>query len=682
MPEALLTLTPTRAEPVVWISRVLLLSSIRPLEVIREIKLDRGLNIIWGVDEDHGAEDEVIVAGHGVGKTSFCRLLRFCLGESTFGSESSRERIREAFPQGYVAAEVYVGGKQWAVARPIGKSTRNYAAQGLSLEEMLEGRESHQNLNEFTDALAGTALVDLTAGKTVHTKQRIEWGHLLAWCARDQEARYQSIWQWRSPRSDSKTPTFNRPKEDGLFLIRTVLGLLSGEEAKLQEQHDQIEKDLADLEKQITEAKREPEYMTRFLTQRLAGLMGIEELQQDAAQEESLFDVRVRETTFRQQLEIKVKELDARIYELDKKIVSTTSENHDLEKKLEAQMALMRLSQSATDELKKSVEEREKEREEITSKLLSQCDMGRIIFKECSHVQKRINSLSFNEYVDGKKDIEKAQEKERAIKQIEADVASLEKQRADLDRNLQKYKNERRSLDDERRGLERKSEQSASLALELDKYRAIRDGKEPNSKLSDLQDQAKRKGEQREGLKQELAKLLAKHEEHLDELRRVFDGMVKQVLSSPYSGNISFKGGELEFHITHGATLAGEAIDTLAVLLTDVCALLMGTIGKSCHPGFLVHDSPREADLGPRIYSSFLKRIAGFSDQYGGTTTAPFQYILTTTTAPPEELKKDSFVKLRLCAQNEADLLFRKNLGIAEESPSRPLPFEPEGAQV
>jgi hypothetical protein len=678
VPEALKNLIPTRPEPAVWISRVLLLSSIRPLEVIREIKLGRGLNIIWGMDEDHGAEDEVIVAGHGVGKTSFCRLLRYCLGESTFGSESSRERIREAFSQGYVAAEMNVGGKRWAVARPIGRSPQHYAGRNTTIEKMVDAKEGRIRYEEFRQALEDTALADLTAGMTVHTGQQIKWDHLLAWCARDQEARYQSIWQWRSPRSDSKTPTFNRPKEDGLFLIRTVLGLLSGEEAKLQEQHDKIEKDLADLEKQITEAKREPEYMTRFLAQGLANLIGIEDFQQESAQEESLFDMRVQGGAFRQKLETRVREIGDKCSSLDGQILDVSSKLNDLDGKLEFNNALLNQLRGAAEDIEKGAEQRASEKQKLDSIQNSMCTWGKVLIKDCSYFKGQLNVLSLTQALDDKKDAETAKKKKEAIKQIEGEINRLAKQRAELDRNKNKLQGERSALENERRASERKVEQASSLSSELDKYRAIRDGKEPNTKLSDLLKNAKRLGDKKDELQKELAELLTKHEEHLNELRRVFNGMVKQVLSSPYSGNIFFKNGELEFHITHGTTLAGEAIDTLAVLLTDVCALLMGTIGKGSHPSFLIHDSPREADLGPRIYSSFLKRMAGFSNQSGGSSTAPFQYILTTTTAPPKDMKGEKFVRLRLCAQTEEDLLFRKNLGTIEDSQGeKKLPFEP-----
>src|SRR5258708_6235657 len=55
-------------------------------KLVREIPLKPGLNIIWSPDSR--SEDDPI--GHGAGKTTFCRLLRFCLGENSFGSSEQQ----------------------------------------------------------------------------------------------------------------------------------------------------------------------------------------------------------------------------------------------------------------------------------------------------------------------------------------------------------------------------------------------------------------------------------------------------------------------------------------------------------------------------------------------------------------------------------------------------------------
>ena len=62
----------------------------------------------------------------------------------------------------------------------------------------------------------------------------------------------------------------------------------------------------------------------------------------------------------------------------------------------------------------------------------------------------------------------------------------------------------------------------------------------------------------------------------------------------------------MSFRINRERSLAGEAYETLAVLLADVAILLESSVDSICHPGLLIHDSPREADLFVRLYERML----------------------------------------------------------------------------
>src|SRR4051812_21818732 len=94
-----LKLKAVRDDPVFWVSRVAIFESSEKTEPFRNVVLQRGLNIVWAKDEiDDGDDGRATAAGHGAGKTTFCRLLRYCLGEGSFGKAKSIERIRTHFP--------------------------------------------------------------------------------------------------------------------------------------------------------------------------------------------------------------------------------------------------------------------------------------------------------------------------------------------------------------------------------------------------------------------------------------------------------------------------------------------------------------------------------------------------------------------------------------------------------
>src|SRR5690606_25023467 len=82
---------PDASGPRLWVRRLVIWKEPGG-EIIRDIALRPGLNIIWTPD-DQGI-------GHGGGKTLLCRLLRYCLGEDRYAPEDQRSRIGEDFPHG------------------------------------------------------------------------------------------------------------------------------------------------------------------------------------------------------------------------------------------------------------------------------------------------------------------------------------------------------------------------------------------------------------------------------------------------------------------------------------------------------------------------------------------------------------------------------------------------------
>jgi hypothetical protein len=68
--------------PNLWIKRLVIVRE--PGDVIRDVELHPGLNIVWSADEEGSGGEFSDYGDHGVGKTLFCRLLRYCLGERRF----------------------------------------------------------------------------------------------------------------------------------------------------------------------------------------------------------------------------------------------------------------------------------------------------------------------------------------------------------------------------------------------------------------------------------------------------------------------------------------------------------------------------------------------------------------------------------------------------------------------
>jgi hypothetical protein len=180
--------------------------------------------------------------------------------------------------------------------------------------------------------------------------------------------------------------------------------------------------------------------------------------------------------------------------------------------------------------------------------------------------------------------------------------------------------------------------------------------------------------------KNDLNRLLAEHEDNRELLNTIFSTAAKNVLpSANYDGKVELEERELHFQITHGGTMTGEAMETLAVLLADISCLIYNSFSSLSYlPGILLHDSPREADLGLRLYRGFFRFAAQLETEFQSHGGCPFQYIITTTTPPPKALTKDAHVVLRLDASKESELLFRRDLSRPPEKEQLDLIREPE----
>lgn len=225
-----------------------------------------------------------------MGKTTFCRLIRYCLGEKHFARPQTRERIRWTFPHGYVGAEVFVDGKRWSVARPIGNNRQSFAQQDATIESLLDARPQG-SFDEFRKAIDEVTLRDLAVGATVGLNEPIRWDHLLAWCSRDQECRFQNLWEWRSTRSGSETPQFKKPKIGSIWMLRAALQLLRDEEIRAEERLFALDGIIQKFTNDIEERKREPEYWRKYYRQRLVNQYGIDDAATASLSEDSGFSV-------------------------------------------------------------------------------------------------------------------------------------------------------------------------------------------------------------------------------------------------------------------------------------------------------------------------------------------------------------------------------------------------------
>jgi hypothetical protein len=663
-----------RHEPWVWLRRLVIVENSDPkTKPIRDITLNRGLNIIWAQEpEDDDASAEI--SGHSAGKTSLCRLIRYLLGEKQFATKNNTRLIGKAFPEGYVGGEIIVGAKQWAVIRPLKKGRSSYVKLDATVEDVLDDRSSAAYENDFPDKIGLTALLsELGSGTIIETGQEIKWEHLLAWCTRDQEMRFQDVYGWRSPRSESEWPAFQQPKADALFLMRVVLGLFLPQELEKEEKLGKLKRGFEILEKKITELEKEPEFRVNLydheLRTRLQTLLpdkpGIGELPLKSGDALGLFpDLENTTKEAATKLESVIVEIEKDQKAAQVVIDDLGGQIREQEAKQIALATFIALQTKAQSELGADAAEREKLRKQLDDIAKELCVYGNVLFEDCSHIKVRRDGLNATNIRDvhatEQNEARAAESIAKAQKQKEENAAKIQGLKNTLEAKQRARDGYSASLREKRDELRDLRQSLTNLHLWIEKKSKPDEFKE----LTSTRESLKKQGEAIASTEQELNVLLQEHNANQQNLASIFSTAVKKVLSSgTYDGKVLMNERQLSFSITHGASMSGEAVETLAVLLADISGLIYNAKNeKSKLPGFLLHDSPREADLGKRIYWSYLRFAASLQASFTSLDQCPFQYILTTTTEPPKELQTDGWIKLQLNASKTAELLFKRSL--------------------
>jgi hypothetical protein len=230
-----LTLRPEqgRSEPRLWVRRLVIWAA-PDGPALREVSLRPGLNIVWSPDGGDTDGREAASLGHGAGKTLFCRLLRYVLGEERYCPDAQRDNILSRFPDGQVGAEVVIEGRTWAVLRPLAPVRRHFAVPDARPEELLAGTVEPTGIAPLLRELETRVLSPEVSALVPVEAPASPWQVALAWLARDQECRFDKPLDWRAATSDSDSPVRNMSVERVRDSMRALIGAIDPEEFRLR----------------------------------------------------------------------------------------------------------------------------------------------------------------------------------------------------------------------------------------------------------------------------------------------------------------------------------------------------------------------------------------------------------------------------------------------------------------
>jgi hypothetical protein len=650
-----------RSTPALWIERLVIYANVVDKQIIREIIFSRGLNIVRGAAESgiHKEEDnDDYLIGHSVGKSSLCRLIRYALDEDTFAQKEATTQIKSCFENGGIGASVVVNGVKWAVIRKFQSLIASKAAQNVSIEELNDMPANETNYDLYRSFLR----TELTQGiPGFHEKTGFKWKDLLAWISRDQEARYEHLWKWRDSRSESRTSQLLKPQ--AIQMIGCVLGIYSDEANMLiSERHE-----LAALRKEKgeqLESTRHRQAIERVKIEEEIGKLFIKHKVQCDTTNEGLYinnafsgkeDLESKLTTHNSENSI----ASGRLRDLQFSGSLLTDQINEIANKLLVAYRVTGVSNQSP-----RIGVRKVELDRLLNEQNRDCPFVHIPLASCHHFSELIDRYQkeFNQFYQEARSKYDDEETEALKERCREWIA----ERFGLSESLSRVRSEIKKSNTIIEERSRKIEDLSRDIYEVDYLLSLRSSLSVNPAIVDEISQLDINIDE---IDKKLA-ITKQPPQPLSELKGLFADVVSELLFKHNHGKINISKKEpLEFRITGKK---GEAVLTLTNVMVDITSMLLAVKGYGRHPQFLIHDSPREADLSGPAYASFLSKVYSLGTQLGGEN-APFQYIVTTTTEPPENL--NPCVRLTLCGDSEEHMLFKKDFDIIIQ---RELEFDKE----
>lgn len=612
-----------RSAPRFWVRRLVIWKS--PQEMLREITLRPGLNILWSPDPaDRSETDEDANAlGHGSGKTLFCRLLRYCLGEPHFASDEGRYRILTALPDGMVGAEVVLDGTQWAVLRPIGNRRQHYAIPEANLEDIIDGSADPTGIEPFLDAVEGILTAEVV--DLVPSDRQDAWCVALAWLSRDQECRFDKVLDWRSPDSESGSPARRLSATNLLDALRTLVGAIEPAEIQLREEVGKLESRQRDIARDVSHCSWEVRRLRARLLKGLAlrdedvpvGRLGVEPLREAAK-------ARLAELS-RVRPGVDVSDLAALRTEADdahQRCALTRSELAKVEARIpEIEQIIRRIKGELPGSSADSFT--------AENPLCPVCEVpiDQTLAEGCK-LSHKLPDLATIKGRHQKLQQELASEEERLIH----DESERERLRAKLEEEQEISVDLASSLRDAEKARDARTDAWYKTRTLIDEVarldKLLTEEEETQSAAEALNRDIEVKREQKGTLRDAQAEVF-------DRISRLFDQIIREVVGKNAKGRVVLDGNGIKLSVELDGDRSTSAIASLKVIAFDLAVMCMSIEGGVPLPAFLIHDSPREADLGLSLYHRLFSCVHALES----VSEPPlFQYILTTTTRPPDQL--------------------------------------------
>jgi hypothetical protein len=245
---------------------------------------------------------------------------------------------------------------------------------------------------------------------------------------------------------------------------------------------------------------------------------------------------------------------------------------------------------------------------------------------------------------------QEAQSLENGVQQLAAEIGQVE-------RKIQSVKE---SLEVANTAHQKARKAALSAQDEVYKARRILDDARSLSEM-ELDEPSPSPAKELEAVRAQLTQGRQRASQAIQHLEERYRGVMHAWLPEGVDGSVKLDGKGLKVfaQFSDRGEVSTAALDSLKILAFDLAVLHLATEEKADLPAFLIHDSPREADLDSVLYARLFELVYQWENE---TETPCFQYIITTTSAPPKELQNEKFVKLNMSSTPAKERLFGRDL--------------------
>ena len=155
----------------------------------------------------------------------------------------------------------------------------------------------------------------------------------------------------------------------------------------------------------------------------------------------------------------------------------------------------------------------------------------------------------------------------------------------------------------------------------------------------------------------------SKRRQDVDSLADIYQQTLQRIFGPDAVGRVQVDGNGLQPAPDKKLAPAGAALSVMTTVLAfDIACMTAGIVGIGRHPRFLMHDSPREGDMEGPLFGRLFEVVAELESDFEKDEQVSFQYIVSTTTIPPNELGDEAgpYVRETLDRRTEVGLLMKK----------------------